>query len=444
MRHSFEEINAAPMMALNNKAISTEAIRLVALLTEQLLTLEERKRQRKASYKNALLLCVELVIGDLFKNHREDAAGWVYRSLDRNKFTDELIGHTTFITVIKLMEQDELIESWKGGNIRNIFYEEGKSSQFHPGLASRFRATSKLITMVAQEGLTFKNAASHFQTALPRQTIHLRAKKKTLSAGRKDTGAAMKVPQNDQTAALKSRVQTINSYLAANTLEGGLFAGYIRRFSEGDDPDFNWDRGGRLYAVGSGSYQLMKKAERLHMRINGHSVAEIDISASYLTILHSLLDAPLPSEEDLYDVNGLPREVVKAFVTATIGNNKFHNRWPVRLSQELKKDGIDISKLPMRYVQERICDALPVFDLWQQQPISWSKLMFLESEQMIATMEALRNEHDIPSYSVHDSIIIPASDVELCAEIMKQKFEGQFGVKYKLKAHLPEGHLIAF
>ena len=66
MRHSFEEINAAPMMALNNKAISTEAIRLVALLTEQLLTLEERKRQRKASYKNALLLCVELVIGDLF------------------------------------------------------------------------------------------------------------------------------------------------------------------------------------------------------------------------------------------------------------------------------------------------------------------------------------------------------------------------------------------
>jgi hypothetical protein len=188
----------------------------------------------------------------------------------------------------------------------------------------------------------------------------------------------------------------------------------------------------------------MKKAERLQMRINGHSVAEIDISASYLTILHSLLDTPLPSEEDLYEVDGLPREIVKAFVTATIGNNKFHNRWPVRLSQELKKDGIDISKLPMRYVQERICEALPVFNIWQQQPISWSKLMFLESEQMIATMEALRNEHDIPSYSVHDSIIIPASDVELCAEVMKQKFEGQFGVRYRLKTHLPEGHLITF
>lgn len=109
MRHSFEAINAAPMMALNNKAISTDAIRLVAQLTEHLLALEERKRQRKVSYKNALQLCVELVIGDLLMSYREDAAGWVYRSLFRNSFTDELIGHTTFTTVIKLMEQDELM-----------------------------------------------------------------------------------------------------------------------------------------------------------------------------------------------------------------------------------------------------------------------------------------------------------------------------------------------
>ena len=145
----------------------------------------------------------------------------------------------------------------------------------------------------------------------------------------------------------------------------------------------------------------------------------------------------------MYDIEGLPRDIVKAFVTATIGNNKFHARWPAKLSQELKKQGFDLSKTPMRLVQTKVCEALPVFDVWQQ-PISWSRLMFMESEQMLSTMEELRDTYDIPSYSVHDSIIIPASKLELCASVMKEKFESRFGVKYSLKAHLSNGQMLAF
>ena len=444
MRHFFEEINAAPMMALNIRATSGDARKLVYELAITLLAQEQRKRQRRAADQRAFELAIELIIGDLFANYKEDAGGWVYRSLFRNTFSGDLIGHTTFTKVMRLFEQTGLIERWRGGNIKNSFHKEGNDGAFHPGLASRFRATSKLIDLAASAGLTFTNAKSHFLSELPRHVIQLKSTKRNLDGGRKDAGRAIRFTSSEQTDALRKQVEQINTYLISHELSGGLFAGYIRRFSEGDHPEFKWDRGGRLYAVGGDSYQLMKKPERLQMRINHCPVAEIDISSSYLTMLHALLDVPLPASSDLYEVEGLSRDIVKAFVTATIGNNKFHTRWPAKLSQELKKQGFDLSRMPMRFVQAKVCEALPVFAAWEQQPISWSRLMFMESEQMLATMDELREEHDVPSYSVHDSIIIPESKVDFAAHILKMKFEGHFGIQYRLKAHLSDGQLLAF
>jgi hypothetical protein len=59
-------------------------------------------------------------------------------------------------------------------------------------------------------------------------------------------------------------------------------------------------------------------------------------------------------------------------------------------------------------------------------------------------MIELREKHDIPSYSVHDSIIIPQKEVELAAHILKSAFEAKFRIKYRLKANLSNGRLVAF
>ena len=152
-----------------------------------------------------------------------------------------------------------------------------------------------------------------------------------------------------------------------------------------------------MYAIGGDSYQLMKKRKRLSMLINGEPVAEIDISASYLTMLHALYNVPLPSRVDLYRIRGLKRDIVKSFATATIGNDKFHNRWPVTLSRELQSKGYDLRKLRMLDVQKRVCAALPVLEIWSEAPFSWSRLMYFESEQVINTMIELRKKYDIPS-----------------------------------------------
>ena len=181
--------------------------------------------------------------------------------------------------------------------------------------------------------------------------------------------------------------------------------------------------GGRLYAVGDESYQLMKKAERLQMKINGAKVAEVDINASYLCILASRLNYPIPEDTDLYATTELPREVVKAWITATLGNDGFHKRWPVEANRRLKELGHDTSNgMSCRQVQDIVCAAFPFLHQWESGGIRWSHLMHQESEQIIYAMETLRDEYDIPSYPVHDSLIVPSNKVDVAVTAIEDAF----------------------
>ena len=254
----------------------------------------------------------------------------------------------------------------------------------------------------------------------------------------------MRFEETEQTKALTGHVHSLNEYLIDHSLEGGNFNGYIRGFNEGNHPAFNWDRGGRLYAVGAESYQLLKKAERLKMKIDGKPVAEIDINASFLRIFHSLINQPLPDRDDPYTVDGLPRDVVKAWVTATFGHDKFHQSWPPNLNKRLRDDGIDTSKgMSMTKVQEKVVEAIPSFKLWNPQEHGWPRLMFLESEQMIASMEQLRDNHDIPAFSIHDSVVVPKDSVEIATAVLRERFEGCFGLEYRFTAHFSDNQNIA-
>ena len=68
--------------------------------------------------------------------------------------------------------------------------------------------------------------------------------------------------------------------------------------------------------------------------------------------------------------------------------------------------------------------------------------MFLESEQMIASMEHLRDSHDIPAFSIHDSIVVPKESVEIATAVLRERFEGCFGLEYRFTAHFSDNHSI--
>ena len=444
MEVDYEDISNAAFMAFSTKATSDKAKQLVVEVLQLLQQSEQRTRKRKATDQASFELGVELVVSDLLSTLANERSSWVYRSMFRNTFSGEPIGANTFNNITAQMQNNGLLETYDGGNVTNPFYDPSTGSpKFNPGKARRFRPSEALVSLAASYDINGDNFYDHFIVSLPKNPIRLRAAKGNFRS-RMDREPAMQFEETEQTRALTEQVHSLNEYLIDHSLEGGNFNGYIRGFNEGNHPAFNWDRGGRLYAVGADSYQLLKKAERLKMKIDSKPVAEIDINASFLRIFHSLINQPLPERNDPYTVDGLPRDVVKAWVTATFGHDKFHQSWPPNLNKRLRDDGIDTSKgMSMTKVQEKVVEAIPSFKLWNPEEHGWPRLMFLESEQMIASMEHLRDNYDIPAFSIHDSVVVPKESVEISTAVLRERFEGRFGLEYRFTAHFSDNQSVA-
>src|SRR5262249_6632343 len=151
-----------------------------------------------------------------------------------------------------------------------------------------------------------------------------------------------------------------------------------RIFNCGDRPDFRWNKGGRLYSVGRDTYQQQERDERLAITINGEPVSEIDIRASYLTILHAQHKLPftVSAEEDPYAIPGFPRGVVKAWCTVRFGSKRRLFRWPARTVEKYAEvsGGADLKEYRVKKVAEAICAKFPLMKRWCELPETWADL----------------------------------------------------------------------
>ena len=59
--------------------------------------------------------------------------------------------------------------------------------------------------------------------------------------------------------------------------------------------------------------------------------------------------------------------------------------------------------------------------------------MFTESEAVVGTMLEFMDQHQIPSLSVHDSLIVRKKDQALAEEVLKRRYEGACGIKPALE-----------
>ena len=178
----------------------------------------------------------------------------------------------------------------------------------------------------------------------------------------------------------------------------------------------------------------MKKTDRPNLLINGEPISEIDINASYLSILHGISGYDLPDREDIYDFGREDRTVVKIWVASTIGHHTFHTRWPKNAIQELKGAGIKKSKsMKMPSLQPIILEHFRMLVDWPSQRVTWADLMFIESEIVIGTMLELMRSYGAPSFPVHDSIIVRKSDTELALDVLSRQFFSKTGIRPKLK-----------
>lgn len=436
-----DELQAATNASLNAHPISDEAAAVVStlasLVDEQALATGARKNRRKGT-SDKLNYAVGAFLADLlraFGQEEPEANPWVYRSMHAKSFTGAKVSYRTFSQLVDGLKRLALLEHIDGHQV---------SSEDRGKFAARFRATPSLLAFTKERSVDPAKVYDHFEFEydLPKNVLELRATKEvTYWATSRPPGKPMPFERDGITNAIEGHVRELNEFFAQHKLRGGSHHGYVRIFHNGDDPRFFWNMGGRLYSQHfSESYQVMSAEKRLRMTINAEPVAEVDIRASYLTIFLALRGIQLP-EGDPYELPGLGlehRSAVKAWMVATFGNSKPIIRWPPRMLQkspELKKHRVStITKAAMM--------KYPSLETWGQ-PLNhgtygWAGLMWFESNVMISTMLELKRRHQVPSLSVHDSLIVPLGAAETTQAVLESSFKSQLGVTPLLKINRPK------
>ena len=411
--------------------VSDVALSLCRVVIDEVVKNERRTRARRAKDLANFEMATSSIVGDLLMAAIRKDGGWAYRSVSKKTFGDSPVKGDTFNHIMKSLEALSLVERVKGGNLKNPF-DVSENTGFHPGMATRFRATSKFLDLCASNGLELGVVKKHFKIKPSLRELKLKSSSYRLR-GKKVKGSTMRIDDNDVTKPIRQRLFEINSFLVEQKYTGIEFYGLYRLFNEGDDPAFNWNLGGRLYGVGEDSYQQLKKVERAKIKINDEPVVELDINASYLRILHGIRGFPLPKSKDIYVIEGINRALVKAWVSSTLGYTGFHRSWPPKIMPDLKEAGILTGrKTTYPSLQPKVLAHLPVLSDWPECDIRWSHLMYEESEAMVAAMELLRSQ-DIAALPVHDSLIVPRSKKLIAKDALETTFQSRFGVPFVVK-----------
>jgi hypothetical protein len=428
----------AELADLPSVAMSLRCVATSDTAHDFIISLADRINRRSAGRKPLRnhIRILGAVIADLLKAAALPPPHPCFRPMRAKDFTGTGVGFSSFKAVLSDLVTAGYVIVCAG--YANPNWRDGKVTRILP--------TPKLLDELATAGLTPGNRNAHFADLsgepLVRQPIQLRAAATRNFRFDKFRGQPLPVDFDDpQVQALAAEVSEINEFLAQQSYEGMVFEGLFRGFNQGDDPRFAYDQGGRLYAVGGG-YQAVKRNLRRSIRINDEPTAEVDISASHLTILHALLKVRLPGSGDPYEISGLDRDPIKRFITASIGNGKAISKWPKEAAKDYAEDWAKNPKtrltgnlqkdFPIRTVREAVLNHLPLLNDLSAIPYRWADIQFLESQVLIQAICALIIQ-GVPALPLHDALIVPISHKELASEILDESFHMAFGVKPSLK-----------
>ncbi len=353
------------------------------------------------------------------------------------EYTGEPVSVRTFQALIAALLSLQYVAHVKGKKyVTKVAFADDYKVYPSGGVAAHFLALSPLLRLAHQFGITGANVDAHFLVPLPANPITL----KTASSGkgrRKVPPKRMRYVATAEVDALKAEMTTLNVFLDSFPIQGAKHRGYWRIFNEGDvAKPYGWNKGGRLYGL-KGSYQNEKKPVRSAMLIGGRPVVEIDVNASYLTILHGLAKLPFDTESDPYDV-GIDRDAVKMWTVATLGHTRHHVRWPAKLSEDyFEAHGCKISDVAsVKHIRDLMIAKHPLLAGWATSSTTWADLMFAESKAMLGSMNELMRKGK-PSLCVHDSLIVRLEDQQAAEEALGRNYQLVCGISPGLKVSPP-------
>lgn len=181
-------------------------------------------------------------LADLLRSRNADKTnGWVYRSLKKASFKGEAVAWRTFEQLFKGLQGLGFLDHVPGHKVADDPYDD--RTQY----AARFRATPALLKFCVDHHVEPTKWSEHFlfKYDLPEHPVDLRARKPKDYLGRSivPTGTPMEFERTNKVAKIEDAVRELNEFFDKQILRGGEHHGNIRIFSNGDDSDFDWNKG---------------------------------------------------------------------------------------------------------------------------------------------------------------------------------------------------------
>lgn len=417
---------------------SPQAAALVADIEALIRGLETRKSRIRQEAQAA----AGAVLADLLAAAYGSPTTYGFRSMAAGSFSGEAIGFRGANRTLAGLARLGFITIESG-----VKHNAGRKTR--GDAASRFLVQKALIERAASHGITPGNWGDHFQQR-PRpisvaEPITLRKARGNDWGRRPDRGEPMPIDwTNPKAIAAKQQVDELNRYFANveisairenHTARSDCHYGFKRIYNEGDDPAFDYDRGGRLFSI-HGGFQQLSKAERSTIFIDGEPTVELDFRASQLTILHAKLGRPLDQTNDPYAGIDVDRDILKMMVMQTLGNIRVPSRWSPANCKKYRKDQEEKqgrknaclrTDHPFETYKTAMLTQFPILNDWGVIPIKWGQLQHEESEVIIDAVHILATMHNIPALPVHDSLIMPLSAETIARTVLVQVFEKRFG-----------------
>lgn len=331
-------------------------------------------------------------------------------------------GKTAFQTVREAMKAAGLLEDLPGVRM----------PAFHGAIATAvrqrqtcFRPTPALLSKLKAFDIPIIDVRDHFrpadcESAVPLVPVELRAQK----AGDKPS-VRLPLDTTDASASAQlARMAGLNAFLLTEgRVSGFRFGGLRRIFNDADQPGFRWQWGGRFYSSSrSEGYENFPsgknpnarpvppgEARSERIRLDGHSVVEVDMNAAHLTLLYGLCGASFDHGRDPYDIEGSSREDVKTWVRTamgagnmTIGGKRFAKARKAALSRH------------------------PILTRAGEPGMTTLDLQFHESEIILSALEVLRDRHGVAALPLHDALIVPENKAVLAQSVLSAAFQRYF------------------
>lgn len=307
------------------------------------------------------------------------------------------------------------------------------------GDATTYRLTDTAISLAASFGISSDDFGAHWRrTGDQPITISVDVPRLVLRKNR-DRVAGEKMDVEDwpfsgdepKVRSILAGINQLNDFLAKQTVDGFAFLGLRRIFNNGNQADFDWNKGGRYYSLPGGHLYEAWNADkrRATIRLNGEAVEEVDLRASHLTLLHALQQRPFDPHDDPYAIPGWPRAVVKAWVSQAIGaSNPRPLQWSkaAQADYQAERPGRFLSdEFPIREVGASVTRRHPLLVDLKTCGLGTLDLQYHEAEILRLAMEDLMLNRGIAVLPMHDAIIAPRSKLGEARDALLQAFSAQ-------------------